>query len=339
VPLRSHLVVVRLAAALALVAACAGTSATPSPTPAPSGTGWASPIGSVPIVPILAAPELAKGPDRFLFTIVDKQNRGLADPSVAVHARFFDLAKDPNQPASESDAAFFWIIEGERGLYRAPVTFTSAGDWGVELDISRSGAAASAGASRSGGTAGASPTGSDALASPVAVRVTFPVAERPSVPAVGDPAPSVVSPTLADAGGDPKEISTDPDPDPKLYQLSIADALADKRPFLLVFATPAFCQTATCGPTLEVVRAVLEDFPALAAVHVEPYVMQMRNGNLQPVLDASGQFQTVKAVQVWNLPTEPYTFLVGADGKVAARFAGPIDPAELKAGISALVGG
>jgi hypothetical protein len=325
---------VRLAAALALVAACAGTSTTPSPTPAASGTGWASPIGSVPIVPILASPELAKGPDRFLFTIVDKQNKALADPSVAVHARFFDLAKDPNQPVTESDAAFFWIIEGERGLYRAPVHFTSAGNWGVELDINRSGPSPAASA---GGSATAS--GSDPLASPVSVRVTFPVAERPSVPAVSDAAPSVESPTLADAGGDPRKISTDPNPDPKLYQLSIADALAAKKPFLLVFATPAFCQTATCGPTLDVVRAVLKDFPTLTAVHVEPYVMQVRNGSLQPVLDAAGQFQTVKAVQVWNLPTEPYTFLVAADGKVAARFAGPIDPAELRDAIAGLLAG
>jgi len=315
-----------------VIAACTGTPATPSASPQPSGTGWASPIGSAPIVPILASPELAKGPDRFLFTIVDKQNRALAAPAVAVHARFFDLGKDQDQPVAEADATFFWIIEGERGLYRAAVTFTSAGQWGVELDVSRSGTpAASAG--------GASPSaGIDPLASPVSVRVTFPVAERPSVPAVGDPAPSVDTLTLADAGGDPKKISTDPQPDPKLYQLSIADAVAAKKPFLLVFATPAFCQTATCGPTLDVVRSVLKDFPTLTAVHVEPYVMAVRNGSLQPVLDASGQFQSVKAVQVWNLPTEPYTFLVGADGKVAARFAGPIDPAELRDAITQLVG-
>jgi hypothetical protein len=249
-----------------------------------------------------------------------------------VHARFFDLAKDANQPATEADAVFFWIIEGERGLYRTPVTFASSGNWGVELTVSRS-------AGVSPAASAASKSGGDPLAAPVSVRVTFPVADRPSVPAVGDPAPSVDSLTLASAGGDAKKISTDPDPDPKLYQLSIADALAAKKPFLLVFATPAFCQTATCGPTLEVARGVLKDFPALTAVHVEPYVMQVRNGSLQPVLDASGQFQSVKAVQVWNLPTEPYTFLVGADGKVAARFAGPVDPVELHMAIVALVGG
>jgi hypothetical protein len=331
--LPSRLPLVPLAVAIALIAGCAGGTGTTAPSSsAPSGTNWASPIGSVPIVPILAAPELAVGPDRFLFTVVDKSNHVLADPRVAVHASFFDLAKDATKAASESDAAFFWIIQGERGLYRAPVTFTSPGQWGVELTVSRTGPpAASGGASAS--------AGADPLVAPVAVRVTFPVAQRPSVPAVGDAAPSVDSLTLADGGGDPRRISTDPDPDPRLYQLSIADALAAKKPFLLVFATPAFCQTATCGPTLAVVRGVLADFPTLTALHVEPYVMAERSGSLQPVLDAAGQFESVKAVQVWNLPSEPYMFLVGGDGKVAARMAGPIDPAELRDAIRALLGG
>ena len=325
--------IARFAVAATLIAGCVGTPTTPASTPtiAPSGTGWASPVGSVPIVPILASPELAKGSERFLFTIVDKQNHALADPGVAVQARFFDLATDPGKPAVEAEAIFFWIIEGDRGLYRVPITFTSAGQWGVELTVSRTGAASGGGAAPSSGT--------DPLAAPVSVRVTFPVTERPSVPAVGDLAPSVDSLTLADAGGDPKKISTDPAPDPKLYQLSIADAIAARKPFLVVFATPAFCQTAVCGPTLEVVRSVLQDFPTLTAVHVEPYILQERNGSLQPVLDAKSQFQTVKAVDTWNLPSEPYTFLVGADGKVAARLAGPIDPAELHDAIAGLLGG
>jgi hypothetical protein len=172
------------------------------------------------------------------------------------------------------------------------------------------------------------------------VRVTFPVAERPSVPAVGDPAPPADTLTLADAaGGDPHKISTDPNPDPRLYQLSIADALAAKKPFLLVFATPLFCRTATCGPTLEIVRKVLTEFPTLTAVHVEPYVLEERNGSLQPVLDSAGQFRSVPAVTVWDLPTEPYTFLVAGDGTVAARFAGPLDAGELRDAISALTAG
>ena len=32
----------------------------------------------------------------------------------------------------------------------------------------------------------------------------------------------------------------------------------------------------------------------------------------------------------WSLPTEPWTFLVGADGKIAARFEGTVSVLELE---------
>lgn len=288
---------------------------TPGPSSSPGTSGWASAIGSTPVVPRLASAELAAGPERFLFTLVDRQDRVVASPSAAVRVRYFDLARDPEQPAVETEAVFFWIIEGERGLYRAPVTFTSAGTWGAEFAVS------------------------GLEAAPVAVRVIFTVRAHPSTPAVGDPAPPVDTPTLDSVGGDPRLISTDPDPDPRLYQQSVRDALAAKEPFLLNFGTPAFCESSTCGPTLHVIRQVLADFPTLTAIHVEPYALVMREGSLQPVLDASGHMQPIPAVVTWGLPSEPYTFLVDAEGKVAARLEGALDPVELRSAIEDLLAG
>jgi len=288
---------------------------TPGPSSSSASGGWASTIGSTPVVPKLASAELAAGSERFLFTLVDRQNQVTAGPSVAVHVRYFDLARDPDLPGAESDAIFFWIIEGERGLYRAPVTFTSAGTWGAEFTVS------------------------GLEAAPAAVRVIFSVRDHPSTPGVGDPAPPVDTPTLDDAGGDPRLISTDPDPDPRLYQLSVRDALAARKPFLLNFGTPAFCESSTCGPTLQVIRTVLADFPTLTATHVEPYRLVMREGSLQPVFDASGRMQPIPAVVTWGLPTEPYTFLVDGDGNVAARLEGALDPVELRQAIEDLLAG
>lgn len=266
-------------------------------------------------MPKLASAELAAGSERFLFTLVDRQDRVVASPSVAVRVRYFDLARDTETAAADTEAMFFWIIEGERGLYRAPVTFTSAGTWGAEFTV----------------------TGLEAAS--IAVRVIFTVRDQPSTPAVGDPAPPVDTPTLDSAGGDPRLISTDPDPDVRLYQLSVRDALAAKEPFLLNFGTPAFCESSTCGPTLQVIRAVLADFPTLIAIHVEPYRLAMREGSLQPVFDASGHMQPIPAVVTWGLPTEPYTFLVDPDGKIAARLEGALDPVELRQAIEDLLAG
>lgn len=311
-----------LATLAVLVTACGGaaTPAPDTPTPAASdpGAGWASAVGSTEIIPLAAWSQLGRGPERVLVGLVDRQNRLLAAPDVAVRLRFYDLAASRETPAAEADGVFFWAIEGARGLYHASVTFPSAGRWGLELTASRSG---------SGGSA---PTGGpDPLAAPQSARMVFDVAERTSVPPIGAPAPASETPTLDGVGGDPARLSTDPSPDPRFYRLSVKEALAAKRPFLLVFATPAFCQSALCGPTMDVIRRVVADFPTLTVIHIEPYLLQEGDGQLQPVLDAQGRLQPVAAVTEWGLLSEPYTFLVAADGTVAARFEGPIDPLEL----------
>jgi len=315
-----------------LLAACTGGPST-APTTSPSPEGWASQVGSTPVIPVIASTEFAKGKERFLFTLIDQTNHVVADPSVAVRVRFFNLARDATTPASETDAVFYWIIEGQRGLYRAPATFTEAGQWGAEILVRRSGA------SGSGLTDSGAAGTTDPLASEVTVRVVFSVREHPSTPAIGDPAPPADTPTLETAGGDTHRISTDLDPDPRFYELSIRQAIEAGKPFLLVFATPAFCQTATCGPTLQVVKQVVADYPTLTAIHVEPYELVERDGALQPVVDANGNFQAIPAVRAWGLISEPYTFLVDADGKVAARLDGPIDPTELREAIDALPSG
>ena len=71
-----------------------------------------------------------------------------------------------------------------------------------------------------------------------------------------DAAPASKTPTLADVGGDVTKISTDTKPDPAFYETSVADALAAHKPFVLVFATPKFCKSAQCGPTLDKLKPV-----------------------------------------------------------------------------------
>ena len=69
----------------------------------------------------------------------------------------------------------------------------------------------------------------------------------------------------------------------RFYKTSVADAVAAKHPFVLVFATPAFCQSAQCGPTLDHVKNVVAKYPDLTVINVEPYRLQEQNGSLQPV--------------------------------------------------------
>jgi hypothetical protein len=81
--------------------------------------------------------------------------------------------------------------------------------------------------------------------------------------------------------------------------------VAAKDPFVLVFATPAFCQTAICGPMLDGVKVLAADYPTFTFINVEPSQMAVTDGRLQPVL-ADGQLQAAAWTDTWGLRTEPW---------------------------------
>jgi len=103
----------------------------------------------------------------------------------------------------------------------------------------------------------------------------------------------------------------------------VKDALAKKVPFVVTFATPAYCQSRTCGPVVDVVSAVRkrEAGSNVRFIHVEVY---------QDNDPAKGENQWFKE---WHLPSEPWVFLVGPDGKVRERFEGTVSVDELDAAV------
>jgi hypothetical protein len=144
-----------------------------------------------------------------------------------------------------------------------------------------------------------------------------------SAPFVGDRAIASRTPTLATTGGELKQLTTAKHPDKALYRISVAAALAAKKPFVVTFATPLYCQSRTCGPVVDVVSAVRQQFTASGVpfIHVEIY-----KGN-DP---ANGTNQWVNE---WKLPTEPFTFVVDGKGIIRARFEGAFSRAELAAAV------
>jgi hypothetical protein len=145
------------------------------------------------------------------------------------------------------------------------------------------------------------------------------------VPNVGEPAPASDTPTIASAGGDFSKLTTETPPDETLLRHSVADSLRAKVPFVVTFATPEFCSSRTCGPTVDVVEAVAERYEDenVRFIHVEVYK------DNDP---AKGFNQWVRE---WKLSTEPWTFLVGADGRIVDRFEGAVSTLELEAAIDA----
>jgi len=142
-------------------------------------------------------------------------------------------------------------------------------------------------------------------------------------PDVGDPAIASVTPTLASSGGDAAAITTRTPPDESLLQYSVADSLAAKVPFVVTFATPKFCTSRTCGPVVDVVEEAQHRLEGenVRFIHVEVYEDN----------DPANGFN--QWMQEWKLPTEPWTFLVGRDGKIAERFEGTVSVNELETAV------
>jgi hypothetical protein len=153
-----------------------------------------------------------------------------------------------------------------------------------------------------------------------AAAVTVVTPEQSRAPVPGQPAIATATPTVADPLGVSPVCTADP-PCP-MHEVSLDDALAEGRPVLLLFATPAYCQTVACAPAvgnLEAVRAD-GDWGDTAFVHVEIY----------PDEQAVADRRLTQAVTDWNLPTEPWLFAIGADGTIADRLDGPMLDSDMR---------
>jgi hypothetical protein len=149
------------------------------------------------------------------------------------------------------------------------------------------------------------------------------VQKNDPAPDVGDPAPASDTPTITSAGGDLAALTTRTPPDESLLHYSVADSLKAKVPFVVAFATPKFCASRTCGPVVDVEEEVqrrLKD-EDVRFIHVEVYEDN----------DPANGFN--RWVKEWNLPTEPWTFLVGSDGRIADRFEGTVSADELETAV------
>jgi hypothetical protein len=158
---------------------------------------------------------------------------------------------------------------------------------------------------------------------PIQAVSVFDVRAHTSSPAVGAAAPASQTPTLASTHGNAAALTTRTPRDLSLLRYSIAGSLAAHRPFVVTFATPRFCESRTCGPIVDVVLRVQRVFAGsdIRFIHVEVF---KRN---DPRL---GYNRWMKA---WHLRSEPWTFLVGRDGRIKAKFEGSVAVHELAAAV------
>lgn len=235
-------------------------------------------------------------PQRLLVGLVEREtSEFLASPEVPAIATL----TAPDGAEDTAAAAFLWTIPDVRGIYRIDYTFGQEGQWWVRLNPS-----------------GFGPT----------PKTPFMVVPEDPMPGPGEPAPAAATRTTADHPI--AQISSDDEPNPAFYELSLDEALSNGQPTVVIFATPAFCVSQTCGPMLDQVKAASSTHPNANYVHIEIYE------NLDAA--TTDELRIVPAVTAWALPSEPWVFIVDATGTIAARFEGAMADDELEAALIAV---
>jgi hypothetical protein len=249
------------------------------------------------LVGIRASTDTAVGDERFLFAVaeIDGRRRGSPDEAVTLVATSLDAPDTEIQ----ADAEFLWVVPDAFGLYRADIPFDRPGLWEIDFAIS-----------------------TEERTTPFLVDVLA----TPSTVAAGDMAPLVATPTSGDTPM--ANLTTDPDPMPSLYETSLDEAFTNGQRSVVIFATPAYCTSASCGPLLQQTKDAAEMFDDVNFVHVEVYSGFNQEG-FQPDVD-----HLVPAVEAFKLPSEPWIFVVDEDGVVKRRIEGVLGDGELENAIN-----
>lgn len=245
------------------------------------------------LVGIRASTDPAVGDSRLLFAVneIGGERRGSPEEVVTVVA---SPLEDPSRSIT-SEAVFSWIIEDAVGLYVADVPFDTPGLWQVDFTISTG-----------------EPT------EPFLIDIQ----PEPATVAIGEKAPLVKTPTLADRPL--ADLTTDTDPVLSLYEMSLDEALGNGRKTVVIFATPAFCVSAACGPLLAQMKEFIPKAPEVDFLHVEVY-----EGFNEPGF-VPGRESLAPAVTAFGLPTEPWLFVMDEQGFVIARLEGVLANGELE---------
>jgi hypothetical protein len=290
---------------LAVLLASCGQAAAPASAPAaPSSPPAAAQGGAV--SPQFAFSEAVVGRNRIAIGLL-RDGTPVNDPAAKVHLRFFDLADQSAQVKFEADARYFG--QGlPAGFYVAYPTFDTAGNWGIEIQTQLPG-----------------------QAQPSASRLRLEVKPKSDVPNVGQPAIATKTATVADTP-DTSRLSSGTPVNPAMYQISLDAALQSGKPTALLFATPAFCASATCGPSLQVLEGLQKTYgDKMNFIHVEVYKY--------PFGESAGKGDLSAPMVAWGLKSEPWLYLIDAKGTIAARFEGGITQEELGPALEKLITG
>jgi len=248
---------------------------------------------------------------------LDDVSGPVADTSAAVTVQA--RASDGNAVGPPTPAAAVRPPGIDRVSWVATLGLPEPGAWRLDVTVARP---------------GASDTGS----------VVVTALDPGRTPAIGQPAPTVHTPTITDAGGNAKAVTTDPIPDLRLSQRSTTDALAAHQPFVLVMDSARFRVTPVCGKALVMARYLVDRWPDVAFVHLEPFAYAVVEDT--PVLSSSLADPVLSPVAAawgigdapWGAVSMPWVFVVDGNGIVRAKYQGLMGSDDVDVMLALLTG-
>lgn len=248
----------------------------------------------------ITSTDLALGVNRFTFGIIDHNHplKG-GTPQVSFYylngasaafveripARFNNFARG----LKDTDANSAAVELG--GVYVAYPRFAHAGKWGAVIRLRYHGKSYD-------------------------LTPGFAVTTHSLTPAVGSPAPRSRNPTVKQERATLLDSGRPPD---DMHRLSIAQAIAQHKPLLVLFATAAFCTSRMCGPEIGAVERLESRYRSrVNFVHIEIYDK------------ANPRYGYAPTVLQWHLRTEPWVFVIDRHGIIRAKFEGPTPASEIE---------
>ena len=290
--------------ALALAACSSAAPASQSGAAQPSEpqpTASAEATSGSGISPILATTLLRTGTQRvsFLLTTPDALVKA---PEVTVTTAFLGQGEAPGETVPAGFRLWPYAI---RGAYDTELTFPTPGPWRLDIAVD------------------------DAEVQGTAT-LQVEVADAIVVPDNGAIPPASQTKTLA-SEGTLKTLTTDYSPDLDLYLVSVDEAIEQPRPAVVVFSSPAFCTTPTCGPQAETLSELQDAHPDSANfIHVEIY------DNPHEIQGDLDKAKIAEAVREWGFDriphwfNESWTYILDSDGRIHEKFEGYVTLEELE---------
>ncbi len=293
--------------ALAAVIACGGARTEESGSYNDPQSGLVILSEQQGLVVFSLARDLGVGPNRIALTVLRFDQAHVMDRASDLSITYGPLNSDEVKAVDEVTWRP-WPFSG--GAYTFRAEFDAAGTWEIAVTL-------------------------DDVGEEVVGTAAIQVRQEPVAPGVGSAAPSTPTKT-ASSVDEVRDISSDPNPRPEFYSVSLDEVVGSGKPVAVTFSTPAFCQTNTCGPQLDTLSELQAEYADRCHfVHVEIW------DNPREMLEEGdlGLGVLSPVVGEWDLPTEPWTFLIDGKGDVFARFEAFATRDELASAMEAMLAG